>query len=116
MLNNLLFMIAAACELPHGVTIGAVTEHRGKVTWHFNITDEKVHALEIDFARPLDGLVVDAVGYTQNGIAVPLLHDRRVFGDRLDMQWLRLPLTEVDVRMHVYLHPAPIIAGVCGTP
>lgn len=91
---------------------GGVRARPGRTEYVFYVQDPRVRVLEVDFAHPLDGARIEAVGY--GGARYPLDSRERVGGARVCLEWPHAELTAVSLYVHQHLRRTPVVRAVRG--
>jgi hypothetical protein len=86
-----------------------------KLRWGLVEIDFEVPAetqvLRLQFLQRLDGMRVEVRGGDGQGRTLPLLPERRVSGDTLDLEWNATGVRYVTILLHHHIRGAPVISG-----
>lgn len=65
--------------------------------------------LRVEFSEPLRGAKVDVTAYTTGGLTFPLLVERRMPGQQLELRLEREDFTQLIIRVHHHFRRPPVV-------
>lgn len=81
----------------------------GTLQLTFEVPRDAEH-LRVRFRHPLDGMKVDATALDRQGRRMPLMDQRRIGGDEVQVDWGPAEVAWVTLRLHHHLRERPVVS------